>query len=54
VAPRWGGVPGETVAVAMTCGLALGVTPGARLLAFASLITIPGLSLIAYPRRIAG
>jgi len=44
----------ETVAVTVTCGSAPGATPVARLLAFASLIVIPGLAIIADPRRIAG
>jgi len=38
----------------MTCGFALGATGGGRLLAVASVIVIPGLASIAYPRRNAG
>jgi hypothetical protein len=51
---RLGCALAETIAVTMTCGSALGPTPVARLLTFAFLIVIPGLAIIAYPRRIAG
>jgi ABC-type phosphate transport system permease subunit len=52
--PGLGRALGETVTVTMTCGFALGATPGAGPLAFAPAIVILGLVLIAYPRRNAG
>ena len=46
-----GRVPGETVAVSITCRLALGATGGTWLLTAAPVTVLPGLAVIANPRR---